>query len=389
MGQFIRFLIGLAAVAMLGLTALLVHQDQITARLTEDSIRALREAQVADVEVSFIAKDAPRDRVARLSGDLPQAVLDRAKTVVEAVPGVAKAVIVPTKAIEQKPYYWVAKYQDGTLTLDGAVPDTPTRDRLIARARTLFPGKTVNDIMKLREKPPSANWTNAAERSLEELAKLDSGYAELSDTIATLNGTTAQPVAALQASRGFRSGLPEDFLPRPLLEVVDPNAAASDDPSKRTPSFSAADQVIQCQKRLDAIMSGQRIDFLPGTATLAVQKDPLLEAVAGMAVGCPSVVLLVATHVTQPRDAEAAQKLSMQRARILAEYLVQRGVPPRQIRAVGYGNSQPLVGQSAANADRINERVQFLVSANPNAAAVIRQQPQTNPIVQQSDPLSK
>lgn len=388
MGQFIRFLIGLAAVAMLGLTALLVHQDKITARLTEDSIRALREAQISDVDVSFLAEGALRDRVARLSGDLPQAVLDRAKTVVEAVPGVASAAILPTKAVEQKPYYWVAKYESGALTLDGTVPDKATRERLIARARTLFPGKTINDITKLREKPPSDNWTNAAERSLDALAKLDNGYAELSDTIATLNGTTSQPIAALQASRGFRSGLPEDFLARPLLEVIDPNAAAND-PSKRTPSFSAAEQVIQCQKRLDAIMSAQKIDFLPATATLAVQKDPLLEAVAGMAVGCPSVVLLVAAHVTQPRDADAALQLSLQRARVVAQYLAERGVPSRQIRTAGYGNSQPLVAQDAANADRVNERIQFLVSANPNAAAVIRQQPQTNPIVQQSDTFSK
>lgn len=389
MGQFIRFLIGLAAVAMLGVTALLVHQDKITARLTADSIRALREAQIADVAVSFRAEDALRDRVARLSGDLPQAVLDRARVIVEAVPGVARAVILPTNAVEQKPYYWVAKYEDGVLTIDGTVPDQATRDRLIAKARTLFPGKTVNDITQLREKPPSDKWPDAAARSLEELAKLDSGYAELSDTIATLNGTTAQPIAALQASRGFRSGLPGDFLARPMLEVIGPDAVTDSDPTRRTPSLSAADQVVQCQKRLDAIMSGQKIDFLPSTATLAVQKDPLLEAVAGTAIGCPSVILLVSAHVTQPRDAEAAQQLSMQRARYVAQYLADRGVPPRQIRALGYGNSQPLVGQSTANADRINERIQFLVSANPNAAAIIRQQPQTNPVVQQSDPLSK
>ncbi len=389
MGQLIRFLIGLAAVAMLGLTAFLAHQDTITRKLTENSIQALREAQIADVAVVFIAEGAPRDRVARLSGDLPQAVLDRAKSVVEAVPGVASVLVMPAKPLERKPYYWIAKLDSGAVTLDGSVPDQATRNRLIARTKSLFPGKTVQDIMKLRTNPPSANWANAAERGLEELAKLDNGYAELSDTIATLNGTTNRPIAALQASRGFRDGLPEDFLPRPMLEVIDPSAVTDSAQTGGTPSFSAAAQVTQCQKRLDAIMSGQQVAFLPGTSTLAVQNDPLLEAVAGMVVGCPSIIMQVATHVAQPRDAEEAQKLSSERARILALKLNKLGVPSRQIRAAGYGNTQPLVDQGAANADRINERVQFLVSANPNAAAVIRQQPQTNPIVQQTDPLSK
>mgnify|MGYP003480649292 CR=1 FL=1 len=44
------------------------------------------------------------------------------------------------------------------------------------------------------------------------------------------------------------------------------------------------------------------------------------------------------------RDAEKAEKISMQQADVITKLLIKNGIPKEKIVIVGYGNTSPLIG---------------------------------------------
>ena len=59
---------------------------------------------------------------------------------------------------------------------------------------------------------------------------------------------------------------------------------------------------------------------------------------------------------------EQNQKLSERRAEAVKSYLVERGVPADQLRAVGYGESRPITTDPSPEAQKVNRRVTLVAS---------------------------
>lgn len=100
------------------------------------------------------------------------------------------------------------------------------------------------------------------------------------------------------------------------------------------------------------------VEFAPGTAALRATSSATLDAVADTLQGNPSIELVeVQSHMRGDGDAAAALALSQQRAEVVVDYLVHRGVAPARLSAQGYGVTQPLEVAVPAK----NERVAFLI----------------------------
>ncbi len=69
-------------------------------------------------------------------------------------------------------------------------------------------------------------------------------------------------------------------------------------------------------------------------------------------------VLLVG-HTDAAGSAAYNQRLSQQRARSAARYLVAQGVASRRIQAVGFGENSPLTSRLSSDSDRKNRRVEI------------------------------
>ena len=84
-------------------------------------------------------------------------------------------------------YVWTAELQGTTVTLGGVVPDANTRGMLVERAQSMFPDARIVDEMVLATGAP-AQFAERSAFALNRLRRLESGRADLSGPVLTMNG---------------------------------------------------------------------------------------------------------------------------------------------------------------------------------------------------------
>ncbi len=120
------------------------------------------------------------------AAEVPVAVAATAAAIPAAKPAVAA---VPALATI-KPYQWQAQKDVNAVTLTGYVPSNEVKNRIVASAKAMLGGATINDRLQLGSGAPSGleTLTGAA---FGHLAKLDKGIASLVDSSYTLTGAAA------------------------------------------------------------------------------------------------------------------------------------------------------------------------------------------------------
>lgn len=75
----------------------------------------------------------------------------------------------------------------------------------------------------------------------------------------------------------------------------------------------------------------------------------------------PNMTIELAGHTDNTGDAEANQTLSEQRAKAVLDLLVEKGVAPGRLRAVGYGQSRPVDTNETPEGQARNRRTEFRI----------------------------
>ncbi len=102
------------------------------------------------------------------------------------------------------------------------------------------------------------------------------------------------------------------------------------------------------------------IDFASGSSTVVPQMYGDLNKLADFLIDHPDVKLKIGGHTDSDGNEEFNQKLSQHRAIAIMEYLVAfANVDPRQVEAIGYGSSRPIVEEKSEAAKKMNRRVEF------------------------------
>lgn len=115
-----------------------------------------------------------------------------------------------------------------------------------------------------------------------------------------------------------------------------------------------------CQKQVDDFLNDRRITFKTGRAELSTSSLAVLARVARIAAGC-GASFEVASHTDGQGDSAINAKLSQRRAEVVMRYLVQSGVAPERLRAVGYGERQPIADNTTEAGRVANRRVELRV----------------------------
>lgn len=116
----------------------------------------------------------------------------------------------------------------------------------------------------------------------------------------------------------------------------------------------ASDQQKAAGKRGPMILNG--IMFASGKKALTPASCATLDQVAQSLQEWGEINVEVQGHSD---IMEANQKLSELRANEVRDYLVQKGIAPDRLKAVGYGKSQPLTSNNSAAGRQKNRRVEF------------------------------
>jgi OOP family OmpA-OmpF porin len=115
-----------------------------------------------------------------------------------------------------------------------------------------------------------------------------------------------------------------------------------------------------CQQELNDYAAKERIRFKSGKAEVVDSSFNTISMLAMIIRACDAPIE-IAGHTDSAGDSEINLRLSQRRADRVAKYLVNHGVPAEQVRAVGYGESQPVSGNDTTEGRKMNRRIEFRV----------------------------
>lgn len=103
--------------------------------------------------------------------------------------------------------------------------------------------------------------------------------------------------------------------------------------------------------------------FPAGSATLDSDGRSTLEQVADVINDYRKTAVVVQGHTDALGSEESNQSLSERRARAVESYLMNRGVDPGRMTAIGFGESAPVASNASAEGRQRNRRVDVLLKA--------------------------
>lgn len=199
-----------------------------------------------------------------------------------------------------------------------------------------------------------------------ESARAETLEAELSsqqDTVAVLTGQ-------LQTSEAASADAQRQIVTLTAAAVADQKRVTELSDLLRTRNVTTASQgnadpgasaIEQCTEQASAIIERARINFATGTAAIDADSVGVLERLTGIALACAgdAVTVEIGGHTDDRGSDDANQALSEARATAIVAFMAERGVPEAGLRAVGYGESQPIADNETAEGRAENRRISF------------------------------
>ncbi|HMJ10356.1 MAG TPA: OmpA family protein [Polyangiaceae bacterium] len=136
-----------------------------------------------------------------------------------------------------------------------------------------------------------------------------------------------------------------------------PDAAGPKNPFNRPKNGCPPAHV---EKRM--IQLRERVEFLPGSAALAVSSGAVLRAVLKILNDDPSIHRIeVRAHTDSEGNPDRNKALSQRRADAVVKWLITHGVAPVRLSARGFGDEQPIDDNATAAGRRNNRRIEFAI----------------------------
>ena len=120
--------------------------------------------------------------------------------------------------------------------------------------------------------------------------------------------------------------------------------------------------LLVCKDKVGAFASRNAILFQSGSATIAAESLPAIDELAADLAICPEASVEVEGHTDSDGDDAANLALSVFRAEAVVEALIERGVSPDRLYAIGYGESLPIASNETRAGKQANRRIAFNLS---------------------------
>ncbi|TNF30915.1 MAG: hypothetical protein EP329_13070 [Deltaproteobacteria bacterium] len=114
------------------------------------------------------------------------------------------------------------------------------------------------------------------------------------------------------------------------------------------------------------IIIKDKIYFDTGKATIKAESIPVVKAVHGILQSNPEITKVsIEGHTDDRGGANTNRKLSQARAESVRNWLIENGVGPERLSAVGYGEDRPAMEGKSKEAREMNRRVEFIILEPP------------------------
>ena len=251
------------------------------------------------------------------------------------------------RASDGPPEFIATRSPEGLVQLRGRIPDERTRRAIESFARARFGSAMVDGAMRLDETLPRG-WPVRVLASLDALALLRNGAVVMRPDFLEIKGVTGNPDTKAQITRLLSEKLGESEHYRISVsyrEALDPVAALP------TPE--------ECVERINAVIRERKITFAPGSAEIDREARQTIDKIAEIMKDCTEVPMEVAGHTDSQGRESMNLGLSQSRAEAVVNALLARRVLTSNLRARGYGESQPIADNSTEEGREANRRIEF------------------------------
>lgn len=226
-----------------------------------------------------------------------------------------------------------------TLTLDGRMPDIATRDAVVAAAQSNQPDhieEVVSNLETIGTAPPPG-FRETALRGVAVLRLCRAGTAAF--TSLTFDVRCELPEGDVEtATRLANTSLPYGSIGE--VEML------------------ATELADSCEEELTRLLEAASIEFETGSDRISSSKAALLDLTARAATDCPGR-LRIEGHTDDTGSAAINDALSQRRAEAVRAALIQRGVSPSRLTAVGFGSTRPVGDNDTDEGRALNRRIEI------------------------------
>jgi OmpA-OmpF porin, OOP family len=124
-----------------------------------------------------------------------------------------------------RPFVWAIKKSGAGIEISGFAPSDDDRDKLSARAKSLFGSMLISDHSDVADGSPEG-WRKTASVALEQLAQLRSGEAAISDRDLTFSGEAPDEQTASAVRRTLKLDVPQNFRITDRIRFAKPDIVA-------------------------------------------------------------------------------------------------------------------------------------------------------------------
>jgi outer membrane protein OmpA-like peptidoglycan-associated protein len=238
----------------------------------------------------------------------------------------------------------LAALNTGAESLDTTLAD---RDSEIAELRDQLDDLAEVEATLAARDAKIAELTATLDSKATELASLNTARAEHEDAKALI-GTLQANAAGLEDE--------VETLAAALAERKAATGSLDGQPGSKSATLAA-----QCEAHVTSMMDGSRINFRTGTTTLDAQSTALMERLTGVALACvgDDLGVMIGGHTDDRGTEESNQELSEKRAEAILEFMTERGVPASTLKAIGFGETQPIADNTTSAGRATNRRISF------------------------------
>jgi len=259
-----------------------------------------------------------------------------------------------TPLIAQSPQFQI-RWQRGELTLSGHTKSLQQEQNLLQVAKSSYPESPASGNFQPLGIVP-AYWEDMTVQVLYLLAESTSGRAEISTDEIRVHGITNDQPGWTKRLDAMRKALP------PTVSIV-----ADTVPVDPTASIAAI-----CTRAFAEFESGP-INFEESNTKFRSSAYPRLDRVIALANACGDSEISITGHSDSSGNDSWNQRLSLQRANAVGDYIAGGGIDRSRLKIAGAGSSAPIADDSTRYGRSLNRRIEItLTSDDPTLAPVIQ-----------------
>lgn len=237
---------------------------------------------------------------------------------------------------------WRFAVANGTMRLEGAMPDQTTKDKVVRQAfNKIYPPRIVGveDALEVVGQDPPMGYIQVALRAVNTVSRCDTGTATFETGHFSLRCELPEADASEVRAQAIAS------MPFGTVDTID---------------ILPHEAVVTCETKLDDLLKDARIEFDSSSAVIDPSSNALLDEVAAAVKDCPGT-LRIEGHSDVTGSDEENMTLSANRAVAVRNALIARRVNANRLIAEGYGATRPIAVNTTPEGRARNRRIEIRV----------------------------